>query len=79
MASIHLVLQLAGPTIVQELFNPSQAPFTIFAPTDDVFDEQLISFFTGLFQPGSQPRLLSFVRYHMISGAMVTTQTRSLP
>ena len=69
---------MAGPAIVQELFSPSQAPFTIFAATDDVFDPELISFFTGLFRPSSRPRLLSFVRYHMISGAMVTTQAISL-
>ena len=63
---------------MQELFNPSQTPFTIFAPVDDAFDQQLINFFTGLFQPSSRPRLLNFVRYHMTSGAAVRTQTISL-
>ena len=73
MFAIFLFLQAAGSAVVEEIFNPSLSPFTVFAPVDSAFNSQLISFFGGLLLDTSRSRLQSFVEFHMISGAMVTT------
>ena len=58
---------------MEALFSPSLAPFTIFAPVDGAFDSELLTFFRRLFGRNNRPRLLSFVEFHMTSGAIVRT------
>ena len=71
--AFFLFLQAAGPTVVEDIFNPSLSPFTTFAPIDSAFYQELIFFLTGLFGRNNRVRLENFVKFHMISGAMVTT------
>ena len=56
---------------METLLNPSLAPFTLFAPTDDAFNPQLTTFFVTLFLSANRQRLENFVNFHMITGAMV--------
>ena len=66
-----LVAALGAADLVGVLSEPG--PFTVFAPTDDAFDELPEDLVTCLLEPDNVDALTSILAYHVVAGTVLST------
>jgi uncharacterized surface protein with fasciclin (FAS1) repeats len=66
-----LVAALGAAELVDTLAGAG--PFTVFAPTDDAFDELPMGLVTCLLEPDNKDALTSILTYHVVAGTVLST------
>ena len=56
----------------------SAGPFTVFAPTDEAFNALPAGTVESLLRPENRAKLQAILKYHVVSGAVSSSQARSL-